>query len=276
MMKHILTGFQPTGRLHIGNFTIIKWLINNRENNKLFVGVMDYHAQTTGNENNSKEVFNLLEKYLGHYVYVYLQSDLNKTNKGGLLDLYWKIMTIHNLNDLLNEGHFKEKSLKLKSEGKKITPALLTYPLLQCADILFPNYVLGIKESIHVPIGKDQTQHLELCRKVAKKLNLPKPTPIVVNDFLIRDLKNPEFKMSKSNPDGCLFLDDSKDEIFKKINSAKTNINNEFGFEIENLFNILILFDFPDSEILKEQYIKKEINNQKLKTIIIEYLISKL
>lgn len=265
----VMTGFQSTGRLHIGNYTVIKQLQKSKD--KLRVGIMNLHSMI-GSDRDSDEtekdnyMIDVISKFLPSDAYIYIQSEL----KDELYDMYWKFMTMHSLQDLLTEAHFIDKANKFKEEGKMVTPALLTYPLLQAADIL---YWADEETLVKVPVGKDQMAHLELTRKIARKIGYIEPEAILVKEYLIRDLKNPELKMSKSNPNGCLFLDDSKDEMVSKIKKAVTSSNNELTDGVVNLFNILDLLEYDYSQ-LKQDYIEHKINNGTLKNVVTDVVIN--
>jgi tryptophanyl-tRNA synthetase len=150
---------------------------------------------------------------------------------------------------------YKEK----KQQHKTATAGLLNYPILMAADILL--YRADV-----VPIGKDQVQHLELARTLAKRFNTKfGNTLIVPKPFLpklgakIMALNDPKKKMSKSMPETCLFLFDEPKDIKKKIMSAVTDTGKIIKYDpkkkpgISNLLTIYSLFaDKPIKEIEKQ------------------------
>jgi tryptophanyl-tRNA synthetase len=138
---------------------------------------------------------------------------------------------------------FKDKSKKL---GESVYSGLLFYPVLMAADILLYNANL-------VPIGADQKQHLELTRDIAQRFNgtfsetfvLPEPYIGQVGTRVM-SLQNPTVKMSKSdkNQNGVVYITDTDDAIWKKINGAVTDSGNRIEFDekskpgVSNLLNI--------------------------------------
>jgi tryptophanyl-tRNA synthetase len=161
--------------------------------------------------------------------------------------------------ELSRMTQFKDKSLK----NVNFSAGLLTYPVLMAADIL-------IYDADFVPVGKDQKQHLELARDIAIRFNkkygetFKVPEPIISftgNEFLIRDLQNPDAKMSKSaeNKKGVILLLDDLEVTRKKIMSATTDSEMLVKFDpenkpgISNLINIYSnLTDKSFSDIEKE------------------------
>jgi tryptophanyl-tRNA synthetase len=125
-------------------------------------------------------------------------------------ELYFRLLTLSKMGDLGRMTQFKSMN-----EDDR-TGQLLTYPVLMAHD------VAGYSEII---VGEDQTQHLEYAKKLLKKCNkvygteYPIPTINVIVGR-VRDLREPSKKMSKSSPEGCLFLDDSEDDIRRKIRKA--------------------------------------------------------
>lgn len=135
---------------------------------------------------------------------------------------------------------FKEKADQLGSHA-----GILTYPVLMAADIL-------IHKANEVPVGDDQTQHLELTRNIVERFNnsygeifpLPERTTGKVGARLM-SLRHPDNKMSKSKDDlnGTIYFDDSKDEIIKKFKSSVTDSENEIKFDNETKKGISNLID---------------------------------
>lgn len=164
-------------------------------------------------------------------------------------------------------------------ERSLINSGLLMYPVLMAADIL-------LYDAAVVPVGDDQDQHLELTRTVARKFNskfgklfiepksLHTPTPRVMS------LKDPSKKMSKSRPETCLFLDDSPNEIEKKIMSATTDSGSEVRFEprtkpgISNLLDIFAGISGKSVATLEKEFAGK--NYGEFKRALAETLIKHL
>lgn len=198
-----LCGFRPTGRLHLGHyFAVIK---PGRDGADVLIA--NYHAPE---ENGVEKSMETLEKY--GVKKTKLQKDCFNP------DLFFKLLCLAKVGDLSRMTQYKSSS------DDERTAQLLTYPVLMTHD------VAGYQE---VVVGEDQEQHLEYARKLLNKYNKVYPeVTIPVSKVVvgrIKDLRNPENKMSKSNPDGCLFLDDSPDEIrykLKKATATPQGLNN--------------------------------------------------
>jgi tryptophanyl-tRNA synthetase len=145
------------------------------------------------------------------------------------IELMYYLSTMIPLNQLTGMIQYKEKS----QQGNPST-ALAIYPILMAADILLYNPDL-------IPVGKDQTEHLELTRKLAKKLNLKQPQSLASDSIKIMSLTDGTKKMSKSDPSdkSRINLIDNSDTIARKINKAKSGFSLEENTpEINNLLTI--------------------------------------
>lgn len=215
MKKIIVSGIQPSGRLTLGNYlgVIKQWkeLQDNPEYECRFF-IADLHAMTTKSQNEINPDITDTHNYLLSNVgwkNISFQSDYADK----ILALFWKLACQTSIGQLTRMTQFKEKSDK---GGENL--GLFSYPVLMAADIL-------ALEADLVPVGEDQKQHLELARDLAKKLGLKVPEPLISKDYgRIMSLTNPLKKMSKSDPDqnGCIYLDDSADDIRRKIKKAAT------------------------------------------------------
>ena len=137
---------------------------------------------------------------------------------------------------------FKDKS---KKHADNITAGLFTYPVLMAADIL-------LYQADLVPVGVDQKQHVELCRDIAQRFNgvysdtftLPEPF-IPKLGAKIMSLGNPMSKMSKSDPDGCVYLMDKPEDILRKFKRAVTDCEASVHYNKENkpgISNLLTIY----------------------------------
>ena len=246
-MKRLLTGLKPTGDLTLGNFIGgIKPLIDfqNDSDNEIFLFVADLHALTVHQD--PELLRERVKKFVAMYIacgvdpnkmVVYVQSE-----NVYIPAISWILECNTYYGEASRMIQFKEKS-----KGKEnFSIGLLTYPILMAADILYC-------DSDYVPVGIDQKQHVELARDIAMRFNktygetfkMPKAiTPKVGTK--IKDLKNPDKKMSKSedNPVGVISLFDTKEVIIKKIKGATTDSENRVYFDeqnkpgISNLLNI--------------------------------------
>jgi tryptophanyl-tRNA synthetase len=145
-------------------------------------------------------------------------------------ELAWILDTVAPMGELNRMTQFKDKS---DSQKKNVNMGLLNYPVLMAADVL-------IYDTEKVPVGDDQLQHLELARSLAEKFNnkfgktFIEPKPILTKTSRLMSLDNPEKKMSKSSPAGCLFIDDSEKEIEQKIKRAVTDSGSEVKHDVKN------------------------------------------
>jgi tryptophanyl-tRNA synthetase len=166
-------------------------------------------------------------------------------------ELYFRLLTLSKMGDLNRMTQFKAMN-----EDDR-TGQLLTYPVLMAHD------VAGYSEII---VGLDQKQHLEYARKLLRKYNSVHKTdyPIPVANIVvgrIRDLREPTKKMSKSSPQGCLFLDDSPEDIQHKIRKATAD---QVGLD-----NLKFLYEEFVREVPPE-------SNQKLKENLVEAIVNAL
>lgn len=250
MAKPILiSGIQPTGRLHLGNYLgALKNFIELQNSGKyqcLFF-IADYHSLTIDFDPKQKaqEVLNVEQAYLAAGVdpkksSIFVQSHIPEST-----ELAWILNTIAPIGELERMTQFKDKSSSTKQDVT-VNAGLLTYPILMAADIL----LYDVK---FVPVGDDQLQHLELTRTLARKFNnkfgqtFMEPKELLTKNPRVMSLNDPMKKMSKSQPEGCLFLDDSPEEIKKKIGRAVTDSGSEVKFDLENkagVSNLLMLYE---------------------------------
>ena len=194
-MKRSLSGIQPSGVLHIGNyFGAIKQFIENQDEHEGFYFVADYHSLTSSPDPQSlrDNSYNIVLDYLAlgldpEKSTIFLQSDIPE-----LTELYWILSNLTPVG-LLERGHsYKDKI----SKGISANSGLLTYPVLMAADIL-------IYDSEVVPVGKDQKQHLEMAREIANKFNIQYgetfviPEPAIIESLAVVPGTDGQ-KMSKS------------------------------------------------------------------------------
>jgi tryptophanyl-tRNA synthetase len=173
---------------------------------------------------------------------------------------------------------FKEKSKQFK---KDINAGLLFYPILQSADIL-------LYKTERVPVGKDQVQHIELSRTIARKFNqkfgstFPEPKALL-SEFgcKIMSLANPKQKMSKSlGPNNYLSIFEEPEKISKKIMSAVTDTGKEIKYNIAKkpgISNLLTIYSLFSEKPIKE--LEKIFNGQnyaQFKKSLVELLINSL
>ena len=284
--KIVLSGVQPTGGLHIGNYLgAIKNFVSMQSEYDCFFCVVDLHAITVKQDpkllkNNTYEV---VATYLASGIDPVKSVIFNQSNVSSHSELAWIFNCITRMGWLNRMTQFKDKAGKDKENASS---GLFIYPNLMAADIL-------LYKATHVPVGDDQKQHLELTRDIAQKFNrdyecdsfFPIPEPIIdKNISRIMSLKNGEQKMSKSDPSDYsrISLTDSADQIEKKIKKAKTADtpmpdNNEDVsklLEVNNLLNIFSGFSEIDKSELIEKYKGQNFSNFKnnLAEVIIEHI----
>ena len=224
--KTVLSGVQPTGDLHLGNYlgAIKNFALMQNENDCLFC-VVDLHAITIFQDpkelrNNTYEV---TAAYLASGIDPLKSIIFNQSQVTGHAELAWILNCICRMGWLNRMTQFKEKSGK---NSENVSSGLFTYPTLMAADIL-------LYKATHVPVGSDQKQHLELTRDIAQKFNndykspdfFPLPDPYIEKEISrIMSLRNGISKMSKSDVSDYsrINLKDDKDTIVKKIKKSKT------------------------------------------------------
>lgn len=254
--KRLISGIQPSGRLHLGNYLgAVKQFVElqNSENYECLFFIADYHSLTQDFEPEKKrdEIFDLAASFMAAGLdskksTIFLQSAVPAHT-----DLAWILGSFASFGRMKRMTQFKEKS---KSQKDNINVGLFYYPVLMAADIL-------LYDAEVVPVGEDQVQHLELTRDLARKFNnkfgetFVEPEPIMTKTSRVKDLQSPEDKMSKSSPSGCLFIDDTPEEIEDKIMSAVTDSGDEIKYDPENkpgLSNLILIYSMLSDKTKKE------------------------
>jgi tryptophanyl-tRNA synthetase len=227
--QRILSGIQPTGELHLGNYlgAIRNW-VDIQQNYDSFLFMADLHAITVPHDPTklAENTYQVAAMYLAcgidlNYATIFVQSHVSAHSQ-----LAWLFNCITPVNWLEDMVQFKEKAIK---QGENVSAGLLTYPVLQAADIL-------LYEPDKVPVGEDQKQHLELTRDIAARLNhqygtpdqpiLKLPEPMIRKEGArVMSLTDGTKKMSKSDPSdqSRINLLDSPEEIQRKIKRCKTD-----------------------------------------------------
>jgi tryptophanyl-tRNA synthetase len=222
MKDTLVGGIRATGKLHIGNYLgALKQFVDLQQKNagSCYFFIADLHALTTPFEPKelTQNTYEVVAEYLAAGIdpekaTFFLQNHVPEHS-----ELTWIFNCITPLGELERMTQFKDKSKQHKSN---INAGLLTYPLLMAADIL-------LYKPTGVPVGDDQTQHVELARIVARKFNsrfgetFPEPKTYMRNPLRIMSLKDPSKKMSKTG-DEALMLDDSPEEVMRKMKKAVT------------------------------------------------------
>jgi tryptophanyl-tRNA synthetase len=273
----ILTGIRANNDLHIGNYLgallpIVDMAKQKAGEYQVNLFVPDLHSFTTPIDHDDLQngIMNNLRAFvaaglpLDHdAVFLYRQSYIPAHS-----ELTWILDCFTGFGEMSRMTQFKDKSDNLNDE--RVTLGLFNYPVLMAADILMYG-------ADYVPVGDDQTQHIEFARDIAERLNakfgvlfkLPKPVAEQHKFFgkdqglRVRDLQNPAKKMSKSSESdkGTIFLTDSPEEARKKIMSAETDSQSEIRYDyakqpgVSNLLDIYkLLGGDPDEFIGQKQY----------------------
>ncbi len=234
--KRMLSGIQPSGDLHLGNYLgAIKNWADRAEEYECYYFMADMHTITVRQE--PAELRRRSLHQLAQYIACGLDPEKNvlflQSHVPAHAQLSWVLNCYTMFGELSRMTQFKDKSSKYKDN---INAGLFTYPVLMAADILLyqPDYV---------PVGDDQKQHVELTRDIAQRFNsiygevftVPEPF-ISKSGARIYGLSSPTDKMSKSDPGGCVFIMDEPDVIMKKFKRAVTDsdTDNPVRYDREN------------------------------------------
>ncbi|MDD5431079.1 MAG: tryptophan--tRNA ligase [Candidatus Pacebacteria bacterium] len=240
----IVSGIQPTGRLHLGNYLgALKNFValqDSGEYNCIFF-IADFHSLTIDFDPKQKQrqIFDLVNAYLAAGLNPKKSLIFAQSQAPDCAELAWILNTITPIGELERMTQYKDKA---KENKENINAGLFTYPALMAADII-------MYDAAFVPVGEDQVQHLEFTRMISRKFNnkfgqtFIETKPLLTKTARLMSLNDPEKKMSKSIPNGCLFLDDSPAEIEKKIKTAVTDSGSEVKYDAQNKPGISNLLD---------------------------------
>lgn len=254
-----MSGIRPTGYLHLGNyFGAMRNYVKLQESYTCYFMVADLHALTTHPD--TKELKENVHRVIAENIAcgidpekaaLYCQSHIRETS-----ELYLYLNMLAYLGELEKTTTFKDKA---RLQPDNINAGLLTYPVLQAADII-------LHRATWVPVGKDQEQHLEMSRNFVKRFNhrygeiFPEPMAYNFGEDLV---KVPSLdgtgKMSKSeNQLATLYLADSDELIRKKVMKAKTDAgpvapDTPKPDYIENIFQLMRLVSNPDAILFFEE-----------------------
>ncbi len=248
----VMSGIRPTGFLHLGNyFGAVRNYVKMQEEFECYFMVADLHSLTTHPD--TKELKANVHRVLSENiacgldpdkVALYCQSHIHETS-----ELYLYLNMLAYKGELEKTVTFKEKA---RQHPDNVNAGLLTYPVLQTADII-------LHRAVYVPVGKDQEQHLEMARNFANRFNhrygevFPEPQAFNYGSELV---KVPSLdgagKMSKSeNQYATLYLSDDDKLIVDKIKKAKMDagpkeLNSAKSPEVENIFLLMKLVSQED------------------------------
>jgi len=252
--NRVLSGVQPTGNLHLGNYLgAIRNFVKLQKDYECFYMLADLHSITVFQDPK------ILRENILETAAVFIACGLDpkkniifcQSSVSGHAELAWIFNCVSRMGWLNRMTQFKEKA---GSNKEKASVGLFAYPNLMAADIL-------LYKASHVPVGEDQKQHLELCRDIALKFNndfnkkdfFALPEPIIIKEVArIMSLKDGTKKMSKSEESDSsrINLTDDENLIEQKIKKAKTdsgmlpdNLSDlEKRSEAKNLLSIYSIF----------------------------------
>ncbi len=234
--KVMLSGIQPSGDLHLGNYLgAVKNWAELPEQFDCFYFMADLHTLTVRQD--PKELRRRSTAQLAQYIACGLDPEKNtlflQSHVHEHAELGWILNCYTMFGELSRMTQFKDKSAR---HTDNINGGLFTYPALMAADIL-------LYQADFVPVGEDQKQHCELTRDIAIRFNnlygetFKVPEPYIPKvGARIMSLSNPASKMSKSDPLGCVFLMDKPEELARKFKRAVTDSDTErcVRFDPEN------------------------------------------
>lgn len=260
----ILSGIQPSGNLHIGNYLgAIKQFVELQKRHEALFCVVDEHAITV--PQNPQELrentLKLAMIYLAAGIDPKQSTIFIQSHVPAHAELGWILNTMTPLGELERMTQFKDK----KERQSETYAGLFNYPTLMAADIL-------LYQADAVPVGEDQSQHVELTRSLAKRFNNRFGQTFVVPKLLLRKetarimgLDDPAKKMSKSaaSTNNYIALLDLPDEIRRKIKIAVTDSEKEIRYNeekkpaISNLMRIFAAYSDLSYEEIEKQYAGK-------------------
>ncbi len=225
--KVMLSGIQPSGDLHLGNYLgAIKNWSSRAEEFDCYYFMADMHTITV--RQNPADLRRRTLEQLAQYIACGLDPERNtlfiQSHVPAHAELGWVLNCYTMFGELSRMTQFKDKSAK---HTDNINGGLFTYPALMAADIL-------LYQPDFVPVGNDQKQHVELTRNVAQRFNgiygdvfkIPEPY-IPKAGARVMSLHDPASKMSKSAPEGCVFLMEKPEDIQRKFKRAVTDSDTE-------------------------------------------------
>ena len=225
--KVMISGIQPSGELHLGNYLgpLRHWPEMIDEFDCYFF-LADLHTITVRQDPAElrKRTLTLIAQYIAcgldpEKCVLFIQSHVPAHSQLG-----WVLNCYTMFGELSRMTQFKDKSAR---NADNINAGLFTYPVLMAADIL-------LYQPDFVPVGEDQQQQVEICRDIAGRFNgiygdvLKAPQPYIAKvGARIMSLSTPNSKMSKSQPEGCVFLMEKPEDIARKFKRAVTDSDTE-------------------------------------------------
>lgn len=262
-MTRILSGIQTTSKPHLGNYlgALRQWADAQHDAESLYM-LADLHALTVPQdpENLRQRSVEMAAWLVAVGIDPEVSTIFAQSHVSAHAELGWILQCTASFGELGRMTQFKDKS----SQQEHVSGGLFAYPCLMAADIL-------LYDADEVPVGADQTQHVELTRDLAIRFNARYGETFVVPKATfpkagtrVRDLQEPTRKMSKSlDSPGTIWLDDDLNLMIKKVKRAVTDTDSEVRYDPEHkpgITNLLDIFSAatgePPSEIASryEQY----------------------
>ena len=283
MPSRVFSGIQPTAEMHIGNyFGAVRNWVALQDTHECIYSIVDLHAITKPYEpaklraNTERMVVDLLACGIdpGRAI-LFIQSLVPEHT-----ELCWIMGSLTPYGDLRRMTQFKDKLDIAEGQDSTqfVSAAFFSYPVLQAADIL-------IYRAQHVPVGKDQEQHLELSRELARRFNnqfgvefFPEPMPLFTETPKVMSLVDPTKKMSKSAGERhYVGLFEDEQGVRSKIKSAVTDSGDVSGTMspgVLNLFEILrACGKTAESDSLMQDYNSGNLKYSKLKEVVADALV---
>ncbi|XP_045672645.1 tryptophan--tRNA ligase, mitochondrial isoform X2 [Phyllostomus hastatus] len=231
--RRVFSGIQPTGIPHLGNYlgAIESWVSLQDEPGSVLYSIVDLHSITVPQDPAAlrQSVLDMTAALLACGISPEKSTLFQQSQVAEHTQLSWILTCMVRLPRLQHLHQWKAKTAGQKHDG---TVGLLTYPVLQAADIL-------LYKSTHVPVGEDQVQHMELVQDLARGFNkkygefFPEPKSILTSMKKVKSLRDPSAKMSKSDPDklATVRITDSPEEIVQKFRKAVTDFTSEVTYD---------------------------------------------
>ena len=225
--KRIFSGIQPSGKLHLGNYlgAVRNWVQLQDEYDCVYC-VVDEHAITVRQDPAElrRKTLELFAQLIACGIDPERSTLFVQSHVPQHAEIAWVLNCYTMFGELSRMTQFKDKSAK---HADNVNAGLFTYPVLMAGDIL-------LYQADLVPVGEDQKQHVEICRDIATRFNHVYGDVFTLPDAYIprvgarvMSLSQPDSKMSKSIPEGCVYLMDSPDEIMRKFKRAITDSDTE-------------------------------------------------
>ena len=262
--KRIFSGVQPSGTITLGNYIgAIKNWVDLQNDYECIFAMMDMHTITVRQTPSElrKRTLELMALYIACGIDPEKSTLFIQSHNSAHAELAWVLNCYTYLGELQRMTQFKDKSSR---HADNINAGLFTYPVLMAADILLYQTEL-------VPVGKDQMQHIEICRDVAQRFNalygdvfkIPEGL-LVKSGAKIASLQEPTKKMSKSdpNPKGYISMMDDFNVMAKKIKSAVTDSEGVIEYRpddeakagINNLLSIMAVMTDSTPEAVAHEF----------------------